>query len=331
MGSEVEEGVVSHLAANFAFSVFIPTYNRAHLLNQAFKSLERQSFGDFEVIIIDDGSTDETAQLIQGWKESVSFPVKYCFQQNQGKIAAHNTAIKLARGQLFVSLDSDDTLLLDTLERIWAHWLSIPDAEREQYSGVEGHTAFADGEVCGSLFPKDRLVSNFLEVHYKLGVWGDKKGAIRSDLLRQYPYPRFPGEKHIRDSILWEDLAENYKCLYVNEVFQEIEQHADGLTANIFKVRMLNPQGFRHYYLRDIMRITPYFSLKHHLDSYHRYIRFSLHCNIGLFNQLKVAPSKLKWLSMLPKGYLKWLSDLLRMRRMNIKRNNPSNITKEMV
>ncbi len=316
MGHSGEGELTKSAVAEFAFTIFIPTYNRAHLLQSALNSVEKQSLRDFEVVIIDDGSTDNTAQLVEGWQQQVEFPVIYHPQANQGKVAAHNVAIKLARGKLFVSLDSDDELLPDALERLWRHWLSIPEEERPHFSGVEGHTATADGQICGAPYPQDRLVSNFLEVHYKLGVWGDKKGALRTDLLRQYPYPLFPGEKHIRDSILWEDLAEHYQCLYVNEVFQHIEQHADGLTANIFKIRMRNPQGFRHYYLREIARSAHYFTRRHRLDSYHRYVRFSLHAGIGLAQQWREAPNKLAWMLMFPKGVVKWLTDKIKMRKL---------------
>lgn len=309
-------------STRFAFTVFIPTYNRAHLLPKALQSVADQTFRYFEVIIVDDGSVDDTRRLVSEWCASVPFPVTYHYQSNRGKIAAHNAAVTMARGELFVSLDSDDTLLPDALERLHHHWQSISIERRGRFSGVEGHTATVDGKICGALYPQDRMESNFLEMHYRLGVWGDKKGALRTDLLRQYPYPLFPGEKHVRDSLLWEDLAERYLCLFVNEVFQEVEQHADGMTANIFKVRMLNPRGFRYYYLREVCRPAHYFTRGHRLDSYHRFIRFSLHSGVGLRQQWREAPDKLDWLRMLPKGCAKWLSDIMRMRRHGIQRSD---------
>jgi len=300
-----------------AFSIFIPSYNRAHTLGRALASIQQQTFKDYEVLVIDDGSTDNTPKLVEAW-QSKGFPIRYYCQENQGKFAAHNHALNYARGELFVLLDSDDLLVADALERIKHHWDHIPEERRGAFAGVEGLAEDLDGCLSGNRFPKDVWESNYLESRYLLGVGGEKKGAIRTDILKQYPYPVFPGEKHIRDSILWERISEHYQFLYVNEVFQRFEYQADGLTANIFKVRMKNPQGFRFYYLEDISRPAKYFSRAYRLDSYHRYIRFSLHCGIGLLAQLRAAPDRWQWLRMLPKGVVKWLSDRLRMKRLGI-------------
>jgi glycosyltransferase involved in cell wall biosynthesis len=120
------------------FTIFIPTYNRAHTLPRALDSVANQSFDDFEVLIIDDGSVDGTDQLIKQLKEKYTFPIHYYWQTNQGKHVAHNTALKFANGEFIVTLDSDDLLEPKALERFFFHWNQIPGTSREKYAGIEG-------------------------------------------------------------------------------------------------------------------------------------------------------------------------------------------------
>lgn len=303
------------VAARPFFTVFIPSFNRAHTLPRAYESVCAQTFQDFELLVVDDGSTDSTAAVVEGWQRSSSFPVVYHRQPNQGKHVAHNTAVRLARGELLVLLDSDDMLVPNALARIKYHWDRIAAERRDEFAGVEGLCADTRGQLSGNRFPADVFESDYLETRNFLGVGGEKKNAIRTDVLRQFPYPQFPGEKHIRDSLLWERISESFRFLYVNEVFQIFEYQPDGLSANISRVRLRNPQGFRFYYLEDITRRARYHTSSQLRDSYFRYVRYSLHCGVGLRQQMGEVPSRALWLASLPKGIMKWLSDRGRMAR----------------
>src|SRR5690242_10850122 len=108
------------------FTVFTPTYNRAHTLHRVFDSLRAQTIRDFEWLVIDDGSVDGTSEQISEWTNTVDFPIRYFKQKNSGKHIAHNLAAREARGQFFLPLDSDDACMPDALERLSYHWNSIP-------------------------------------------------------------------------------------------------------------------------------------------------------------------------------------------------------------
>ena len=297
------------------FSIFIPTFNREKLLPRAFESIEQQSFRDFHVVIIDDGSSDNTRDLVESWSKKVPFEVVYHWQKNQGKHAAHNTALPFLNSELTVILDSDDMLAPDILAKLKSQWEAIPKSEREDFAAVEGLTAHLTGEVAGDYFPKDVFDSNYIEIRKKHGVRGDKKNAVRSDVLKAFPYPQFKGERHIRPSILWERIARKYKTRYINEVIQLIEYQPTGLSSNRFALRMRNPRGFRYCYLEQINERADAYTSQELLDSYVKYVRYSFHAGIGVFAQLKDIRFSWRWLASLPVGYIKYISDLFRLKR----------------
>jgi glycosyltransferase involved in cell wall biosynthesis len=298
---------------DYTFSVFIPTYNRGCTLDRALHSLENQSFTDFEVLIIDDGSEDNTRELIKRWQQQAKFPIHYYWQENQGKHIAHNNALELSRGYFFVTLDSDDMLTPEALGRLKIHWDAIPDADKKYFAGVEGLCVDLDGKVAGTRFPEAIMDSNYLEIRKKYRIKGDKKNAIRTSVLRQFPYPCFPGERHIRPSLISKRMAHQYKFRYINEVIQMIEYRPDGLSANRFALRMHNPQGFRLFFLEEITlhaTLTPGYTLYRY---YSKYVRYSLHSKIGFFQQAQEVKSRAIWLISIPKGTIGWISDKARM------------------
>jgi len=296
-----------------AFTVFIPTYNRAGLLLRALSSIEVQTFRDFEVVIVDDGSTDDTAAVVARWKARVEFPVTYVRQSNQGKHAAHNKGLELAKGELFFNLDSDDRLLPDTLERIRRHWKSIPESERGRFAGVEGLVESMDGKRRLTVpYPHNPLDAGFLDVRYRLRIGGDKKHAIRTDVARRYPYPVFPGEKHIRPSLTWKRISHDYVFRCVNEPFQQVEYQAEGLSSDRFSLRMRNPKGFRLYYLEDVVRHRPWLGRRQLRRSMIDFIRFSFHAGSGLLEQGRLTRYDPLWLALAPAGFGRWLVDRYR-------------------
>jgi glycosyltransferase involved in cell wall biosynthesis len=297
------------------FTVFIPTYNRAGLLPRALSSIEAQTYRDFEVVIVDDGSTDDTAAVVAHWKAGVEFPVTYVKQSNQGKHAAHNKGVELAKGLLFFNLDSDDRLLPNTLERIWRHWESIPESERERFAGVEGLVESMDGKRSLTVpYPHNPLDASFLDVRYRLGIGGDKKHAIRTDVARRFPYPVFAGERHIRPSLTWKRISHHYVFRCVNEPFQQVEYLADGLSSDRFRLRMRNPRGFQLYYLEDVIRHRPWLSRRQLRRSMIDFVRFSLHAGDGLREQGRLTRYDPLWMAQVPVGFGRWLIDQYRLR-----------------
>jgi glycosyltransferase involved in cell wall biosynthesis len=168
-------------------SVFVPTYNRAHLLGRVFASLKAQSFKDFEWVIVDDGSRDNTAELVEGWQQTAPFTIQYLRKTNGGKHTAINPGVDMARGEFMVILDSDDWLAPNALERMLELWNAIPD--KTHYSGVVGLCAHPDGRVIGDRFPQDTFDSNAVELTHTHQIHGDKISLSRLDVMRAFPIP----------------------------------------------------------------------------------------------------------------------------------------------
>lgn len=299
----------------YTFTIFIPTYNRAHLLPRALASIQAQTFRDFETVIVDDGSTDNTEALIRDWQARADFELVYLKQPNQGKYAAQNAGVAVARGWFFLLLDSDDRLLPDTLERILRHWESIPAAERPRYAGVEGLVESMDGQrVLTTPYPSNPCDISYLDLYYRLGIGGDKKHAIRTEILRRFPYPLFPGELNSRDSITWNRIAHEYIFRCVNESVQQVEYQPDGLTSNRFRIRMTSPRGFQLFFREEITLHRAWLSRKQLRRSTIEFIRFSLHIGLGPWRQGKQLGYDPLWLGLLPMGYIRWWVDLYRLR-----------------
>ncbi len=295
-------------------SIITPAYNRAHTLPRLFESIEQQTYPCHEVIVVDDGSSDDTQSLVEAWASRVEFPVRYIFQHNSGRHVAHNTGVLAARGELIFPVDSDDWLPVDSLAIIADAWESIPQAQRADFAGIEGLCAFADGKVSGTLYPEDVFDSDYIRTRYDQGVYGDRKSALRADLLKKYLYPVFEGEKHIRDSFIWKEIALHYRTRYLNKTLQFIEYQADGLSANPFKMRTGNPQGFAHYFYHDVTRFQKKsrFSVRH--DSMVKYIRYSFLAGRGIRAQLKQVGG-IMWCLALPLGWLKYRRDCYKLNK----------------
>lgn len=300
---------------NPTFTIFIPTYNRASLLPRAFASIEAQDFRDFEVLIIDDGSNDNTEQTVNRWRQQVDFPVHYTKQKNQGKPAAHNTALNHANGFFTVILDSDDILANNALQLLHQHWQTIPDDQKPDFAGVEGLCALlSNNQISGDKFPQDVLDSDYLETRHRLHIGGDKKNSIRTDILKAFPFPRFAGEKHIRESVVWNRIARQYKFRYINAIIQHIEYQSDGLSTGIFWRRINNPQGFLLAHQEMINDFSQYLTSKQRYREMIKYVRFSKHCHHSLLTQLRNTKNKRLCLLAQLEGNAAYLRDLVKIK-----------------
>lgn len=228
------------------FTVFTPTYNRRKLLERVYESLQQQTWQDFNWLIVDDGSTDDTRQWVEALiAQSPPFPIRYEFQKNAGKHGAHNTAIRIADGFALVIVDSDDWLKPDALEILKREWDLL--AEPERFVGVVGLFAYTDQKIVGHRFPEDRLVSNPIELRYCLKVHGDKIGFNRTDVLREFPFPQDLGKNYVSESLIWNRISQKYKSLFINHVIGIKEYQPGGITDNSALNDYRNPEaGFRH-------------------------------------------------------------------------------------
>jgi glycosyltransferase involved in cell wall biosynthesis len=286
--------------SQYTFTVFTPAYNRAKLLPRAYESLTKQTFKDFEWLIIDDGSTDNTAEVVEKWQSEAAFPIRYIAKPNGGKHTAINCGAKEARGRLFASLDSDDWYTTRTLERFLHHWNTIPALEQSKFVGVCGLVSYASGQIIGTPFPQDVLDSDPIDLRYKYHVEGDKNGILRTDVLRQYPFPEDVG-KFISESIVWNRIAKTYKTRFVNEVLTVAEYQAGGLTSNGKAIQVSNSKASL-LAARELIGLGNRLPMKPRVRAYANYVRHSLHQQIPFGQQVSGAPSKALFCACYPLG-----------------------------
>lgn len=301
----------------YQFTVFTPTFNRAHTLSRVYECLKRQTFRDFEWLIVDDGSTDGTYELVEYWKKEALFPIRYFYQQNSGKHVAINRGVALAEGEFFLIVDSDDWLLSDALEKLKCYWDKIPERLKPKVAGVIGLDQDPGGTLIGTPYPADVLVSDNIEIYYNLGVKGDKSGFYRTAVLREFPFPVFEGEKFVTEATVWNRIAMRYKCVYVNAFVAVRDYQPGGLSNRAWQHSMKAPKGMRLYFweILAMKRSMPLILLFRRTVSF---VRFSFHCRVDPFSQLRrirlEVPQRLFiWMFALLPGYLLFRFDQMKL------------------
>ena len=175
----------------YKITVFTPTYNRAYILENLYRSLQRQSFTDFEWLVVDDGSSDGTKALFERWqKEDNPFPIRYCYKENGGKCRAINYGLRLAQGELFFTVDSDDYLTDDALEKV-ALWESTLPKD-QKFCGIVANRGHSPTETPNTRFHEAYLDGNAFDMYGRID--GERALIFYTEIHRKYLYPEFPGE-----------------------------------------------------------------------------------------------------------------------------------------
>jgi len=214
------------------FTVFTPTFNRAATLDRVWSSLQAQSYRDFEWLVVDDGSTDDTRRLVEGWATEAVFPVRYQYQQNAGKHIALNRAAQAAQGEFFLIADSDDAFEARALARFVEVWDSIPQDLRASFVGVTARCQTQHGEFVGTPLPQAVVDSDNLELQYRYKVSGEKWGFVRTEILRQFPCDESPE----MGAFPWGRIAAaGYRTRYVDEVLRTyyVDERADSMSKTV--------------------------------------------------------------------------------------------------
>ena len=277
-------------------TIFTPAYNRAHTLPRTLESLKKQQNKNFKWLIIDDGSTDDTKELVDKWlKDDYGFEIKYIYKENGGMHTAHNVAYQNIDTELNVCIDSDDCLAYDAVNKILNFWNKN---KKGCYAGIIG----LDADLNGNLIGKDlgNVKETTLSGYYNSGGAGDKKLVYRTDVIKKYPeYPVFEGEKYFGLNYKYILIDQDYKLIALNEVLCNVEYQADGSSNNMWRQYYNNPQGFA--YLRKFyMKYNN--SLKRNIIDNIHYVSSSLLAKDKHF--IKNSTSKVLTCICIPLGYV---------------------------
>lgn len=222
-------------------TLFTPAYNRAHTLPRLYESLRKQTCFDFEWLIIDDGSTDGTAEAAKGFTGEGKFPVRYVYKENGGKHTAHNLALNEARGDWFLCVDSDDTLSPTAVADILAAAHSLPEN-----TGIASYKTDLEGTLLGRPFPEDR---RFAKMHT---LSGEFAYAFPTAWAKQFPFPTYPGERFISECVIYDRMDAKGQMLLLPKVTMPCEYQPDGYSHGINRLMKRNPLGFCLYFLQRI-------------------------------------------------------------------------------
>lgn len=221
-------------------TVFTPAYNRAHLLPRLYESLKAQTFQDFEWIIVDDGSTDDTEEVVKSFFPPLGGMEGGLIRQpNGGKHRAINRGVQEARGDLFFIADSDDYLPDDSLAKVLKRYEKIKSDK--SIGGVCGLDMTPQGDVIGSGLPCCEIISSSLELRVKHHVTGDLKEVFYTSVMREFPFPEFDGERFCPEALVWNRIAQQYNLLFFNEPIYIAEYQPGGITAGIVRARINSP------------------------------------------------------------------------------------------
>lgn len=237
-------------------TVFTPTYNRAYRLGSLYESLCKQTFRDFEWLIVDDGSTDNTRELVEGWITENRIGIRYIAQPNGGKHRAINRGVKEAEGILFFIVDSDDILPSDSMEIICEYYSKI--ANRKDISGIVGLKAYFDGSVVGNSYDFGIIICNNQDFDYKYRFTGDRADVMLTSIMKRFPFPEIEGEKFCPEGLIWNRISDSYKQLYFSRIIYLCEYLGDGLTAHITKARCESPIATCSTYAEKLYRPIPF-------------------------------------------------------------------------
>lgn len=196
----------------YSFTVFTPTYNRAEKISRVYESLKDQSYKNFEWLIIDDGSTDNTKQIVEGYMKKANFTIRYIFKQNGGKHSAFNLGIREAQGELFIVLDSDDKCVANALEIFWDVWQK---ADHNLTYQIICRCMDQNGRIVEKEFPKDKFLTSYFEIKYKLGYTREAWNVFKTDIIKKFPFPEPRGYKFISESVVWNQLSRQIKHPYM--------------------------------------------------------------------------------------------------------------------
>lgn len=226
-------------------TIFTATYNRAHLISRIYTHLLSQSNFDFEWLVIDDGSTDDTEFLFKKFLSNNNpFTIRYYKQNNQGLIRTLNKGIKLSKGKYFTKLDSDDYPLEYFAKTLLAWIKDIQDIPN--IYAVGGLRITPDGIPLKGVWPN---INNYVDAtdleRSKYNIDSDMTESWSLEILKKYPFPVWENEKFAPEQIVLHQIAlDGYLIRWYPVPLTICEYQNDGLTKGASKLEKENPMGY---------------------------------------------------------------------------------------
>lgn len=229
-------------------TVFTPTYNRGYIIEKLYRSLQRQTFHDFEWLIIDDGSSDNTEEIVKGWQEDPNaFMIRYYKKENGGKCSAINYGVDLAQGDLFFNVDSDDYLTDDALEKVDVWEKGLPKDSLEKYCGVIGNLGTSETETPNKPLNAPYRDISLLERYSDASddhLDGERAWVFYTDIQKKYKYPIFENETFMTEAVAWNRMAhDGYLMRAFDDIIWVYQYQPDGLTSGVIQRYLDNPKG----------------------------------------------------------------------------------------
>lgn len=224
MADLVFESIKSKEIDNIKITIFTATFNRAKTLTRTYESIKdlhkakiASNIFEFEWLLVDDGSMDETSVLAKGWCEENIIPIRCYKQSNQGKHVAMNFAVQHARGEFWISIDSDDAILPDALQTYMNWWYAIPIENRKDFCGVSARAIGSDNMMIGIKLPYEPMDITFTELRLKYKIKEDFLEMFKVDILKKYPFPTYDERmRFCPESLSWFEMAKKYKLRIIN-------------------------------------------------------------------------------------------------------------------
>lgn len=269
---------------NIELTVFTPTYNRAYKLPQLYESLCKQTSNNFEWLIVDDGSTDDTEFVVRRWIDENVIKIRYYKQENGGKQRAHNLGVQKSLGLLFVCVDSDDYVEPEFVRK---HLEQLPRLRQNtKLAGIISLQGYSNSKPVGTYFPKGIKYTTLSNLYNKKKYKGDSTLAYYTAVLKQYPFVVEDGEKFIGEAYVYNQIDQKYELLVLPEILTIKEYLEDGYTKNVRKLTKDNPKS----YVRLKKQSIEY--SKTWKDRYIQTILYMVGCRMSHQSQVKNAPYK---------------------------------------
>lgn len=216
---------------NNLLTIFTPTYNRADLLENLYNSLKSQTSFNFLWMVIDDGSTDNTEQVVAEWKnECKEFEIEYYKKENGGLQSGYVEAIKHLDTELAMCIDSDDYATPNAVELVEKAW---SECDHSKYAGLFGLDTYDNGKILGGYFPENQKDVNLIDlcIGRQIRKEPDRALVIRSDLYKAAkPAKRYPGERTMNATYIHLQISEKYDFRILNSPLIVVNYQVDGLT-----------------------------------------------------------------------------------------------------